>query len=140
MADTPDDISREEFRARLDRHRRRDQIALDIRRTENVEWEAMKVQLHLASLSDKALAALDQFILAWHRVGSLGGFEGTVHDATIKGIARSADAKKVFEVVLDLGSAPKLALDVFLRGLKGLKIVDGLDIDYVVLGWDEDDV
>ena len=96
------------------------------------------MQLHLASVNDKALAALDEFILAWHRVGSLGGFEGTVHDALVKGVGRSADGKKVFEVVLDLGSAPELALDVFLRGLKGVKIVDGLDIDYVVLGWDED--
>jgi hypothetical protein len=84
----------------------------------------LKVQLHLASVNDKALAALDQFILAWHQVRSLGGFEGTVHDASIRGVTRSADGKNVFEVVLDIGSAPELALDVFLRGLRGLKIPD----------------
>jgi hypothetical protein len=40
--------------------------------------------------------------------------------------------------VLDLGSASETALDAFLSGLRGLKIVHGLDVEEVLLGYNAD--
>lgn len=103
-----------------------------------VHLDSLPVRIRLASIDEQAIEALEAFVASWCHVGTLGGFGGTVHDATINGFQDSQDGVAVFEVVLDLGTASEAALDAFLSGLRGLKIVHGLDVEEVLLGYNAD--
>lgn len=130
------DESRRLFRERLELHRRRHEITLDVERTDYVTWDALPVRIFFfREPTSENLSELEEFAVGWQRVGVAGGFEGMVHNAKVKEL-RSEGSQPMLEIVLDLGSAPELALDVFLRGLRGLKTF-GIPIDHVVLGWNE---
>jgi hypothetical protein len=134
MADR--DQRRRKFAERLELHKRRHEISLDIERTERVEWDALLVTIVFARPPDADdLRELEEFVAGWHRVGVYGGFEGVVHDAEIEEV-RLGGSHPTLRVILDLGSASQLALDAFLRGLRGLKVA-AVPIDRVVLGWGE---
>jgi hypothetical protein len=144
----PEDSKRERFRERLERHRRRDQIALEVVRNEDgIFFDSLVVRIHLSRTDVDVVEALESYVDAWQRVGTRGGyvgeldggFQGVVHDALIKGLQAAADGTTEFEVVLDLGSAGQPALDVFLRGLRGLKIHIGA-IERVTLGWTDSEL
>jgi hypothetical protein len=125
---------RKEYRERLARHRARDSIQLDVEWTEHAPLESLRVRLFLAENPREQIAAeLDDIFISWHRLGVLGGFEGMVHDVRLLGIVKDAD-QLYFEAMVDVGSAPRSALDVLLRAIRGLK-VEGLPVDRVVFGW-----
>jgi hypothetical protein len=132
------DEPRRRFKERLELHKRRHEIALDIRRKEHVEWDALAVELVFARPPNADdLRQVEEFVIGWHRVGVYGGFEGVVHDAQLEQ-PQLDSPPPTLRVILDLGSAPQLALDAFLRGLRGLK-ASAVPIDSVILGWGEDE-
>lgn len=138
MSNPEADERRRRFKARLELHKRRHEITLDVTRREHVEWDALAVDLVFARPPNAdELRQLEEFVIGWHRVGVYGGFEGIVHDAELEQ-PQLDSPEPTLRIILDLGSAPQLALDVFLRGLRGLK-VSAVPIDSVVLGWGEDE-
>lgn len=129
-----EDEAREAFRTRLERHRRRHENDVEVEWRLDAPLDSLAVEIvFLCTPSAKHLAELEEFIVSWHRIGVLGGFEGTVHNAKLAGL--KADDPTRYEAMLDVGTAPEAAVEVFLRGLRGLK-AGGLDIERVVLGWD----
>ncbi len=108
---------------------------MDLTWTDTVEFDALPIRVYFVrSPSQADILALDELIVGWHRVGVCGGFEGTVHDAQLNGVRRE-DATSVYEAVLDVGSAPRLAVDVFVRALEGLG--RHIEADRAELGWRE---
>jgi hypothetical protein len=136
---SPDaDERRRKFAERLELHKRRQEIELEVTRKEHIEWDSLPVELVFARVPDQDdLRQVEEFVVGWHRVGVYGGFGGVVHDALLE--EPQLDSRPAtLRVILDLGSAPQLALDAFLRGLRGLK-ASAVPIGSVRLGWGEDE-
>jgi CMP-N-acetylneuraminic acid synthetase len=137
-SDTEEARARERLRRRLALNKRRHEVTLDVSRTEQCAWDSMKVRIYFSKEpSSRDVKALERFIAAWQDVGVHGGYEGVVHDGWLEGL-KVENGEHVASVILDLGSAPQLALDALLRGLRGLKI-SGSPIDRVLLGFSEDE-
>jgi hypothetical protein len=119
-------------------HPRRNQITLEIEQTDDWDLSGVPARIYFTERPTKDdLAELEEVVVGWHRVGVRGGFEGMVHDAKIRPLVIEDDKPMVL-VVLDVGSAPRAALDVFLRALRGLKRI-GVPIDRVLLSWREEE-
>jgi hypothetical protein len=128
------DDARREFAERLEGHRRRHEIELDVEWLEESHTDSLPLRLYLtASPSTRLVEELDEFLIARHRVGVLGGFAGVVHDLRLTGLVRE-EGQLVYCGMLDLGSAERTAIDVLVRGLRGLKIW-GLPVSKAVFGW-----
>jgi hypothetical protein len=134
------DEKREQFRKRLERHRRArsGDFVLPVSRNGHAPWDSLAVRIYFAGEpSGEQLERLGEYVAAFHLVGVRGAFGGYVHLAELCEQSSEGD-EPLAQVMLDLGSAPQPALDGFLRGLTSLW-VDGLPIDRVVLGWTEEE-
>jgi hypothetical protein len=103
--------------ARLEEVRRA--VDLNIKYTPGYEWQNLEFEIDLGrALTADGAEQFESLLRAWYDVGAWGGYGGSLHnmsDGPYLGTARAAGRWQV-----DMGTAPREALDVLLRALTTL--------------------